>query len=1202
MNFQIQLTDFLVYKAYLIFTWRSFLHLPVIVGVPKLHGKRPSSGQQVNTRLSFWSVNTFEQLSSCLVLTEQQQNKPRLTSEEWETPKPTPMAAEAILGAFMQTLFEKLSEVVLHQFRSYTSIHGKLENLSCILSQLLAFLDDAEAKQLTDGSVRGWLAKLKDIAYDVDDLLDRYSAKSLHLKQRQMKLPKKASVSSPTSFFRRNIFQYKIKQKISSILERLDKIAKERDTIGLQMLGGMSRREASERPQSSSLVDSPAVFGREADRDEIVRLVLSESGHNSCNVCVIPIVGMGGLGKTTLMQLVYHDDRVKQHFQLRIWVHVSESFDERKITQETLEAAAYDQSFASTNMNMLQETLYRVLQGKRYLLVLDDVWNEDRDKWLSYRAALLSGGLGSKIVVTSRNENVGRIMGGIEPYKLQQLSDDDSWSVFKSHAFRDGDCTAYPQLEVIGRKIVEKLKGLPLASKALGSLLFCKEEEDEWKGILRNNIWELSEENNILPALRLSYNHLPPHLKQCFAFCAVYPKDYIFRKEKMVKIWLALGYIRQSRIKRLEDTGNAYFNELLSRSFFQTYKGNYVMHDAMHDLAKTVSMEDCDQFEQEQRHTNAIKIRHLSFACKDDKCMKFGPLYSYRKLRTLIVMDGYKYKIRQLPDGIFIKLQFLRVLDMHGRGLKELPGSIGNLKQLRFLDLTSTEIKTLPVSIVKLYNLQILKLNDCNSLRELPQGITELTNLRHLEVSRRLLSDIPGIGSLIFLQALEEFAVQKRHGHKITELRNMDQLHGHLSIRGLNNVAEGQDALSAKLKTKEHLRTLHLIWDEDCTTATSEQQEVLDGLQPHPDLKDLMIKGFPGVRFPSWLASSSLPNLQSIHIYNCRSKMLPPLGQLPFLRSLDIAGATEVTQLGHEFTGFGQPKCFPALEELLLADMPKLREWIFDASEQLFPQLTELGVIGCPELRKLPPLPSALTSLTICESGLESVPEIQNGACPSSLTSLYINDCPNLTSLREGLLAHKPVALKNLTIIQCEELVSLPEECFCPLISLMSLHIYKCPCLVPWTWTALEGGLLPASIEDICLNSCSQLACVLLNSLRYLPCLRRFEIADCPDISNFPVEGLPRTLQFLKMSCCDDLQGLPPGLHEVSSLEALHISNCPEIKNLPEEGLPMGLKELYIKECPVIRQRCQEGGVDRCKIAHIRDIEIDGNVIMCDQI
>lgn len=381
-------------------------------------------------------------------------------------------------------------------------------------------------------------------------------------------------------------------------------------------------------------------------------------------------------------------------------------------------------------------------------------------------------------------------------------------------------------------------------------------------------------------------------------------------------------------------------------------------------------------------------------------------------------------------------------------------------------------------------------------------------------------------------------------------------------------MVDQQDAICANMRTKEHLRALHLIWDEDredTTHDTHDQQGVLEGLQPHFDLKELMIKGFPGVRFPSWLASSFLPNLQTAHICNCRSTVLPPLGQLPFLKNLNIAGATEVTQIGLEFTGLGQIKCFPALEELVLEDMPKLNEWIFDVADQLFPQLTELGLINCPKLKKLPPVPSTLATLRIDESGLESLPDIQNGACPSSLTSLYINGCPNLTSLRVGLLAHNPTALKSLTVARCDELVSLPEECFCPLKSLQILHIYECPCLVPWT--ALERGLLPTSVEEIRLISCSLLAPVLLNGLRYLPRLKHFQIADYPDTSNFPPECLPQTLQFLDISWCDDLQFLPPSLYEVSSLETLHISNCREIEGLPEEGLPSGLRELYIKKC-----------------------------------
>src|SRR6185503_4574474 len=141
-------------------------------------------------------------------------------------------------------------------------------------------------------------------------------------------------------------------------------------------------------------------------------------------------------------------------------------------------------------------------------------------------------------------------------YHLKQLSDNDCWMLFKNHAFVDGDSSAHPQLEIIGKDIVKKLKGLPLAAKAIGSLLCTRYIEDDWKNILQSEIWELpSDKNNILPALRLSYSHLPAILKQCFAFCSVFPKDYVFERGRLVQIWMALGFIQTQGRRRLEDIG-----------------------------------------------------------------------------------------------------------------------------------------------------------------------------------------------------------------------------------------------------------------------------------------------------------------------------------------------------------------------------------------------------------------------------------------------------------------------------------------------------------------------------------------------------------------------------------------------------------------------------------------------------------------------
>ncbi|XP_010931585.1 putative disease resistance protein RGA3 [Elaeis guineensis] len=1114
------------------------------------------------------------------------------------------MAGEAVLSSFMQVLFEKLSMFAWNEFRSLRGVREEVENLSSTLSTIQAVLEDAEEKQLKDRSVRSWLAKLKDAAYDVDDLLDNYAAENLRLKlegdRAQSSWKKQVCDCLSCSLWHKGLFECKIARRIRAVRGKLDKIAKERDVLGLQALGGMRVPEIMERPQTSSLVDCMNVFGREEDRDNIVDLLLSSNESSPANVSVLPIVGMGGLGKTTLTQLVYNDSRVREYFQLRMWVSVSENFDEKKLTKETLESARSGFSSVNTTMNMLQEKLYKKLKGKRFLLVLDDVWNEDHNKWHSYRSALIAGRRGSKIVVTTQNENVGRIMGGMPPYRLQRLSDSDCWLLFKNCAFVDGNSNLHPTLEIIGKEIVKKIKGLPLAAKALGSLLYSKVDEEEWKSILKSEIWELApDKNTVLPALRLSYKHLPPHLKQCFAFCSVFHKDHVFERDRLVLIWIALGFVRPQGRKRLEDIGNGYFDDLLSRSFFQCYKGKYVMHDAIHDLAQSMSVDECHRLEDGKGTSARGRIRHLSFSCDDTMFTSFELFYGFRRLRTLMLLRGYKSMTAPVPDGLFFKLRCLRVLDLHRRDITQLPDSIGNLKQLRYLGLPGSEIKTLPSSICKLYNLQALVLKDCNSLRELPEGVTNLINLRHLQAHTRLLSDITGIGKLTHLQELEEFVVRKERGCRIAELKNMTELRGNLCIRSLENVASGEEASEARLNTKEYLNVLEFTWEDNRDACCHEEyldEKVLEGLRPHCELKELTIKNFAGSVFPNWLGSPSFSSLHQVHLSNCRRcELLPPLGQLPFLRYLDIAGNGTV-RIGQEFIGNGETRRFPSLNALLLEDMPRLEEWTCAEDDQLFPCLTELDIIDCPKLKALPRLPPSLTRIRISEAGIGALPELWGSNQPSSLSSLYIECCPNLTSLQQGLLGHQLMALRELTITNCERLVSLAERHFQPLVSLKSLRLYGCPRLMPWT---VQEALLPSSLEDIRVGSCYNLINMLLGELKNLSFLGHFEIADCPDLYHFPSTGLPPMFKFLAILDCFNLQALPQGLKELTSLTTLVICNCPQIMCLPEEGLPDGLQELYIKACPSLRKRCSLGGKDWVKVAHVAKVEIEEEEIMC---
>ncbi|PHT25752.1 hypothetical protein CQW23_34623 [Capsicum baccatum] len=189
------------------------------------------------------------------------------------------------------------------------------------------------------------------------------------------------------------------------------------------------------------------------------------------------------------------------------------------------------------NLNRLQVKLKEKLNGKRFLIVLDDMWNDNYEKWDELGSLFVQGTEGSKIIVTTRKENVARMMGS-GAVNVGTLSSEASWALFKRHSLDNRDSKEHPKLEEVGKQIADKCKGLPLSLKTIAGILRCKSEVDEWKDILRSEIWEQNL-NGILPALMSSYNDLPTHLKQCFSYCAIYPKDYQFCKEQVIHLWIA---------------------------------------------------------------------------------------------------------------------------------------------------------------------------------------------------------------------------------------------------------------------------------------------------------------------------------------------------------------------------------------------------------------------------------------------------------------------------------------------------------------------------------------------------------------------------------------------------------------------------------------------------------------------------------------
>jgi len=553
------------------------------------------------------------------------------------------------------------------------------------------------------------------------------------------------------------------------------------------------------------------------------------------------------------------------------------------------------------------------------LIVLDDVWIEDCDNWSSLTKPFLGGIRGSKILVTTRNENVAAVVPfhSVNVYHLNRLSNEDCWLVFANHAFHpSGGTENRGTLEKIGKEIVKKCNGLPLAAQSLGGMLRRKHAIGDWNNVLKSDIWELPESQcKIIPALRISYNHLPPHLKRCFVYCSLYPKDYEFQKDELILLWMAEDLVKAPKTeKSIEEVGDEYFDDLVSRSFFQcsshrTWGNYFVMHDLMHDLATFLGGEFYFRADELGKGTKINrKTRHLSFIRFSDPVSDIEVFETVKFSRTLLPINykDYPFNNEKAPRIIGSMLKYLRVLSFRDfRSVLALPDSIGELIHLRYLNLSYTSIASLPESLCNLYNLQTLKLYCCFKLTKLPGAMQNLEHLRRLEILNTAIKEMPkGMGKLNQMQNLDFYIVGKHIENSIKELRGLPNLHGSFCIQKIENVTTGEEALEARIMDKKHIHDLSLEWSicNDNSTNFQIELDVLSNLQPHQDLKSLSISGYKGTRFPEWMENCSYYYMTVLSLNNCNNCcMLPSLGQLLSLKRLHISNMISVKTIDAGF-------------------------------------------------------------------------------------------------------------------------------------------------------------------------------------------------------------------------------------------------------------------------------------------------------------
>ncbi|KAL2898257.1 hypothetical protein RDABS01_040039 [Bienertia sinuspersici] len=782
-------------------------------------------------------------------------------------------------------------------------------------------------------------------------------------------------------------------------------------------------------------------------------------------------------------------------------------------------------------------------------------------------------------------------------------------------------------------KIIRKCAGLPMAAKALGSLFRKTTEKSQRQTILDSNIW--SEEGHVLPVLKLSYFHLPYHLRYIFAYCSIFPKDYEFKEKEVILLWMAQGFIIPKNQKEsMEVTGHHYFLDLLSMSLFEKSPSNkkrYVMHDLVHDMSQWASRDTCRCImDTEDSHENLTSVRHLTL----HKSVTEQPFSINQTLvsqfRTFICrMREYLNGVNLEFQDFILRFRCIRSLRLASETVEGLPECIGDLKHLRYLDLEFTKISELPESIYKLCNLQTLFLGLCRNLRNV-RNIRYLVNLRHLRFHQTLWKVMPvgTITKLTDLQTMGKMYLGDDHGDGsiIRALKFINHLQGKLKVIGLQNVKKVEDARAAQLSKKEGLEQLRLKWSGDGHDEIDDNTKsgVLEELKPSSNIKECELDGFMGSTLPSWLGNPSLKNMVDIKLVNCeKCERLPPLGQLFSLKKLWVKGMKV-------WVGWlqGSKEKFPSLEELIIEQCQSFEGNLPSA----LPSLKILRIEQCPQASVLLPtsrfleelkivncgavLPSTGKKATVNSSKRLWFEEIKSGNIDlvvgsSCLDELHITKCDSLVTINKI-----PAIVGSVRIDECEKLEWVEFDELSTSVATVnddnffqSIMIFRCNCIV-------AVGNIPLTVKRLCICYCDVLESVtcsgkwnLFHSSKavtfgeggrlQLSHLNFLDISCCPKFKSLPQDILLPSIEHMRFIDNENQEGFPEQMHCFTSLEVLWIWHCHKIHKFPKGGLPRSLTKVYIRNVKIKEGGIGEWGLDL--LPHLQRLRLQeiGDSVEC---
>ncbi|XP_048559208.1 disease resistance protein RGA2-like isoform X2 [Triticum urartu] len=1146
------------------------------------------------------------------------------------------MVVDAAIGWLVQTILGSFFTEQIEAWAREIGLAEDVEKLKFEMRNVEMVLAAAEGRRIENKPLARSLDDLKELLYDSEDVMDELDYYRL---QQQIEEGKGCSApsgvnpegsyvssSAPSSAYelvcsatrqmtswascsrkrkreeegpaQSTMLTSEIKHDIS---QRINGIVKGLCTIG-SSVQRVLQLEVS-RPTATSLesqnISNNArlttsvpvevkMYGRESERDKIIEL-LTEGGSSDLNV--LPVVGIGGVGKTTLARFVCKDQRIRDHFDLQMWVCVSTDFNEVRITREILEHVCENrQEYENiSNFNVLQKNLLKNIRNKRFLLVLDDMWEDkDRNGWIKLLAPLKGNqASGCMILATTRMNSVAKMIQTMDEVKLSGLNEKEFWLLFKACAFGNENYEGDPGLQSIGKQIVKALKGCPLAAQSVGALLNTSVSDKHWRAV-RDKWRSLQQDaNDILPVLKLSYDYLPVYLQRCFSYCSLFPEDKRLHGKELVRAWVSQNFVQcEDPTMKLEETGRRYLDRLVDLCFFQKVGSRYVMHDLMHELAGKVSSNECATVHGLKHEEIRPSVRHLSIITTafdkdkagsfpiekfDEILQKVGPL---QKLRTLMLFGRSSIHLLGSLRTLCKKAKCLRFLRIYvtDADISSIH-SLLNPYHLRYLEYIPVVITprssrvynntVFPQALTRFYHLQVWNVGISGNF-SVPTDMHNLVNLRHLISHEKVHQAIACVGNMTSLQELS-FKVRNGGSFEIRELQSLNEL-VLLEISQLENVKTKEEASGARLLDKEYLETLSLSWQDNSTSLQTEAaKDVLEGLQAHQDLKTLKITGYGGATSPTWLSNtSSVTLLQILHLEKCSEwKILPTPAMLPFLRKLTLIRMLNLTEIS-----------VPSLEELILIDMPKLDKCIGSYGMELTSHLRVLMIKNCPQLNECTLFQSYSSFNTEQKSWFPSLRKLSIGQCPHILNNWPILPLREMEVLKELELMdlhvvrvsvsslEKLVLTKMTSLVFCSSLTSQGDQMGLP-SSLRRLTIHDCPCLI------VSHPLPPSAlISELSIRGALRLARMSIKHRWFSIESNELSVLDDSILAFSNLGGIT---SFGIRNCQNLISLSSKAFSQLIALESLDIRNCPNLtmSNIMPEVVLSSLKRVYIDRCGI---------------------------------